>query len=233
MSKIVYLSPSTQEKNVGYGGYGTEEKRMNEIADVVEKTLKEFEITVYRNTPSMAVKEFVKDSNSKKPDVHVAIHSNACNGSARGCVAFCHKFGGNGEKLTKAIYDELEPLTPTSDRGVKEGYNLYGEGKPLYETAYTSAPATLVEVAFHDNREDAQWIISNIANIGTAIAKGILKYLGIEYKPEMTYEQAFKIITSVIDTPYSFWLKKKGIDTSFPELVIKFAQYVEEVKENG
>ncbi len=42
----VYLSPSTQENNIGIGGYGTEEKRMNQVADVVERLLKSSGITV-------------------------------------------------------------------------------------------------------------------------------------------------------------------------------------------
>ena len=40
--KVVFLSPSTQEFNVGYGNFGTEEYRMNRIADIVERLLKEF-----------------------------------------------------------------------------------------------------------------------------------------------------------------------------------------------
>lgn len=222
MGNIVYLSPSTQESNMGVGNYGSEEKRMNEITNITEKILKEHGLTVYRNNPSMTITQVVQDSNSKKPDVHVAIHSNAANGKARGCVAFCYKYGGNGEKLSKAIYNEMEPLTPTSDRGVLESNNFYGIGKPLYEPAYTSAPCCLLEVAFHDNIDDAQWIISNIENIGTAIAKGILKYFGIEY--QMSFEEAMKIVSEKVNTPYEFWLKKKNIDPSFPALIIKIAK---------
>lgn len=33
----VYISPSSQEDNRGVGNYGTEEVRMNQIADVVER----------------------------------------------------------------------------------------------------------------------------------------------------------------------------------------------------
>ena len=35
----VYLSPSVRHFNRGYGTYGTEEERMNLIADIVELTL--------------------------------------------------------------------------------------------------------------------------------------------------------------------------------------------------
>jgi len=36
MAVSVYLSPSVQQWNVGWGNYGTEEYRMNLVADVVE-----------------------------------------------------------------------------------------------------------------------------------------------------------------------------------------------------
>ena len=184
MSKSVYLSPSTQEKNLGVGNYGTEEKMMNKVTDVAERVLKGHGLTVYRNKPEMLLAQVVVDSNNKKPDIHFAIHSNASNGKARGCEVYCHKFGGEGERLAKSVYSEIEPLTPPADKGIKQGYNHYGNGKPLYELAKTNAPAALIEIAYHDNAEDAKWITYNIEEIGIALAKGVLKYFGIEYIPE-------------------------------------------------
>lgn len=186
MGKSVYLSPSTQEHNMGVVGYGTEESRMNAIADVIEKILKRHDITVYRNKPEWPLSQVVADSNSKKPNIHFAIHSNANDGKSRGGEVFCHRFGSEGEKLARKIYDELAPLTPSTDRGIKEGYNRFGPGKPLYELANTNAPAALVEIAFHDNVDDAKWILSHIEIIGIALAKGILKYLSIPYKEDIT-----------------------------------------------
>lgn len=186
MSKSVYLSPSTQEKNIGAGNYGTEEKRCNQICDTTEKVLKQHGVIVYRNKPTMTLKEVVADSNKKKADIHVAIHTNAFNKVSRGCEVFCHKFNSEGHKLAKMLYAEIAPLTPTPDRGVKQGYNFYGAGKHMYEVAQTTMPAALIEIAFHDNFFDAVWILSNIENIGIAIAKGILKHLGISYKIEIT-----------------------------------------------
>ncbi|WP_094550222.1 N-acetylmuramoyl-L-alanine amidase family protein [Petroclostridium xylanilyticum] len=182
MKKSVYLSPSTQEHNAGYGNYGTEEQRMNEVADVTQRVLERYGVTVYRNKPDWSLAQVVADSNAKRPDVHFAIHSNA--GGGRGCEVYCHRFGGGGEKLARAVYEELSPLTPVGDRGVKEGYNFYGPGKHMYELAYTFAPAALVEIAFHDNPDDAKWIISHIEAIGIALAKGILKYFNIPYKED-------------------------------------------------
>lgn len=186
MNKSVYLSPSTQENNIGVGNYGTEEKRMNEVCDVVQKHIIRHGITVFRNRPEMTLKQVVADSNSKDPTIHFAIHSNAFIGKNRGCEVFCHKYGGEGERLARGIYKELEPLTPSADRGVRESCNHFGPGKPLYELAYTVAPAALVEVAFHDNPDDAAWIVSNIEPLGIALAKGILSYFGIPFIEETT-----------------------------------------------
>lgn len=173
MSKSVYLSPSAQEQNLGYGTYGTEETRMNQIADVTQKVLLDHGVVVYRNIPEWSLAQIVIDSNRVKPDLHFAIHSNA--GGGRGAEVFAYSPGGNGEKAAKAIYSEIEPLTPTSDRGVK--FN-----PSLYELKNTDAPAALVEIAFHDNADDANWIIYNIEAIGIALAKGVLNYLGIPYQ---------------------------------------------------
>ena len=48
----VYLSPSPRHFNRGYGTYGTEEERMNLIADVAELELVRNGLTVERNNPS-------------------------------------------------------------------------------------------------------------------------------------------------------------------------------------
>lgn len=173
MGKSVYLSPSTQEHNIGSGNYGSEEARMNQIADVTQKVLQSNGVEVHRNKPEWSLAQVVNDSNQVKPDLHFAIHSNA--GGGRGSEVFAYAAGGNGEKAAKAIYSEIEPLTPTSDRGVK--FN-----PSLYELRNTNAPAALVEIAFHDNAEDAAWIVNNIEAIGIALAKGVLKYFGIPYE---------------------------------------------------
>ena len=79
--KSIYLSPSTQENNVGAGNYGTEEQRMNEIMDLIENQLRGHYI-LYRNRPNMTLQQVVADSNAKNPDLHFALHSNA--GAAAG-----------------------------------------------------------------------------------------------------------------------------------------------------
>lgn len=54
----------------------------------------------------------------------------------------------------------------------------------MYELRRTTAPAILAEVAFHDNPEDARFIIDNIYELGQAITRGILDYFNIEYQED-------------------------------------------------
>jgi N-acetylmuramoyl-L-alanine amidase len=190
--KVVYISPSTQHDNIGAGNYRTECDRMNEIADIVVPELERHGIIVYRNTPTMSLSDVVEDSNKYSPDLHFAIHSNA--GGGRGAEVYCHRFGGVGEIMARNVYAELSALTPVNDRGVHEGANFYGQSKPMYELAYTTAPAALAEVEFHDAIDGANLIIANIRPIGQAIVRGILKTLNIEYKPlEGNKEYTFSV----------------------------------------
>ncbi len=184
MATDVYLSPSVQDWNVGYGNYGTEEQRMNQIADIVAYELDRNGLTLVRNEPSQTLQEIVAQSNSIAPKIHVAIHSNAsASGKARGPEVYVHKFGSDSERLANDIYDQLQAISPAQGLGVKEGYTAFN-GKGYYELRRTKAPAVLVEVAFHDNPEDSQFIINNIYQIGVAIAKGILEYFGRSYRPD-------------------------------------------------
>ena len=176
----VYLSPSVQEWNVGVGDYGTEEQRMNELADIVQAELERNGLNVVRNRPEMTLQQVVADSNAVSPRIHVALHSNAYNGNARGAEVYAHRFGGNAENLARDIYASLSAVTPVEDLGVKEGYKMFN-GQGMYELRRTTAPAALVEVSFHDNPEDARFIIDNMETIGQAIARGILNYFGMQY----------------------------------------------------
>ncbi len=187
----VYLSPSVQDWNVGYGDYGTEEYRMNLIADVVQYDLQRHGLRVIRNSPEMSLSEVVAQSNAYAPAIHVAIHSNASDTmEARGPAVYVHEFGLRSEALANDIYDQLAAISPVEGFGVIEGKSAFG-GKGYYELRRTTAPAVLIEVAFHDQPEDAAFIMSNIVEIGLAISRGILEYLGVPYTEDTPENLAY------------------------------------------
>ena len=176
----VYLSPSSQHFNTGFGSFGTEERRMNLIADVVEYELARNKVSTVRNNPEMTLAEIVADANAKEPQVYVAIQSQSARGRLGGAELFFYKPDTNSQCLASDIYGRICDITPYDNIGMCDGAAVFG-GLGFYEFRKTKAPSVIVAVGFHDNPKDADFIINNIYEIGVAIAKGITDYFGIEY----------------------------------------------------
>lgn len=174
----IYLSASTQETNVGAGSYGTEEIRMQFLADMTKDymTAGRGSITVYRNNGAMSLSNTIADSNAKNPDVHLALHSNA--GGAQGTEVYYH-YKGSGKPLAEAVYNAVAPLTCAPDRGVHADNTLYTNG--LAELRETTAPAALIEIMFHDNLNDVNDYLSKVNSIALALAKAIYSYFNVAY----------------------------------------------------
>lgn len=168
----VYLSPSKQENNIGVGGYGTEEMRMNEIADVVCECLTASGVTWYRNNPSWSSSQIVADSNSKNVDLHVALHSNA--GGGKGTEVLVYSLKSKAYAFAKLWYDIIAKMSPSKDRGIKVNPNIM-------ELSKTKVPSALMEFAFHDDKEDAEFIIENIRELGIGTAKAICEYFDVKF----------------------------------------------------
>ena len=185
--KKVYISPSTQQNNVGISPFTNEEKEMNAIADLlIALLLKDGRFTVKRNSPSMDdIYSIATDSNNFGADIHVPIHSNA--GGGEGTEVMAYSPNSNSERLAKCLYDQIAPLSPGADRGIKYNPKLIEVGDLVH------APAALIELAFHDNQADATWLAYNHEMIAQALYKGICDYYSYEYKA--------LVITPVVEAP--------------------------------
>jgi len=171
----VYISPSTQQANIGISPFGTEEAEMNKIADaLIPLLLKDGRFTIKRNSPTMELSQIAADSNNFKADIHVAIHSNA--GGGQGTEAYAYGPNTNSERLSKALYNQIAPLSPGADRGVKYNPGLYEVGNSVNTTA------CLIELGFHDNQKDATWLANNQQSIANALYRGICGYFGYDYR---------------------------------------------------
>lgn len=91
-------------------------------------------------------------------------------------------YGGTGKVLAENILNEVVKIGQNS-RGAKTRKNSSG-GDYYGWIRSTKAPAVIVEGAFLDNKKDIQIMDTKAEQIafGVAIAKGILKTLGIAYK---------------------------------------------------
>ena len=126
--------------------------------------------------------EEIRECNAFNPDLAVEIHNNA--GGGDGAEVFHHYGGGTGKTLANNILAEIVKIGQNS-RGAKIKKNA--SGKDYFGwIRNTVAPAVIVECAFVDHKTDIQ-IIDTAAKqkaMGIAIAKGVLKTLGISYIPE-------------------------------------------------
>lgn len=169
----IYLSPSTQQYNEFVNG-GTEEQYMNLIADAMIPILQANNIQFSRNTPDMTAGSSIRQSNAGNYDLHLAIHSNASGpgqeGKNRGTIAFYYPTSTRGKRFADIIVNNFKTIYPNPAL-VKTSPTT-----SLGEVARTNAPSVLVEVAYHDNMEDANWIKNNITSIGQTLARAVLQY---------------------------------------------------------
>lgn len=127
--------------------------------------------------------EEVRECNAFAPDYAIDIHNNA--GGGDGVEIFHTYKGGKGKTLGQNVLNAVVAAGQNS-RGLKTRLNSAGNADYYGFIRNTKAPAIIIECAFIDNKKDIQ-IIDTPAEqkaMGVAIAKGILKTLGITYKKE-------------------------------------------------
>lgn len=192
--KCIYLSPSVQQFNEYVNG-GNEEQYMNLIADSVAKYLAEFGICYTRNTPEMSVPQIIEQSNSGDYALHLAIHSNAAPeglyGEIQGSEVYYYPTSEKGSLLAQIIVSNLKNIYPEQNNVVAKTTTSFAELKR------TKVPSVLVEVAYHDNEEDANWIKNNIDEIGNALAISVKEYLDEMCDCELDDGRNFGTVTTM------------------------------------
>ena len=174
----VFLSPSTQQYNL-YAGGGNEEYYANLIADAMIPYLNASGISYGRNNPSGTVTDSIALSNAGNYDFHLAIHSNAApeslSGMIRGSDAYYYRDSAAGRRDAEINANILKLIYPLPPRVTVVPTTT------LVELRRTKAPAVLVELAYHDNIEDANWIRGNVEAIGRNLALSVADILGVAF----------------------------------------------------
>ena len=171
----VFLSPSTQEYNPYVGG-GNEEYYMNILTDALIPYLDSAGISYGRNDTSGSFLDSVRRSNADNYTLHLALHSNASPpqsaGSARGSQIYYFPNSSEGKRAADIFADAIRRVYPDPSKVSTVPTTTLGE------IVRTKAPASLIEVAYHDNPDDAEWIRDNIDELAQALAQGIAEFLG-------------------------------------------------------
>ena len=182
MSKKIYISPSSQPANIYAVGNTNEQEQCRKIAAALEKELDRCGFVSYAGL-SGTMQTRTAESNKLNVDLHLPIHTNAFDEKVAGLRIMVYKKGGEAEKIAQAIMDTLAPITP----GNSDGISAY---PGLYEIKNSNAICVYVEVGFHDNPEEAKWIIEHTEDIAIAIAKGLCNHYGVRYVAENDTEEA-------------------------------------------
>ena len=174
----IYLSPSTQEGNLYVTG-GTEEYFMNLLADEMEPYLISNGIYFRRNTPDMTAASSIRESNQGNYDLHLALHSNGAPegqyGQYRGTDVYYYPTSVNGKRFADIAANNLQLIYPLP------GMVKTVPTTRLGEVARVRAPGVLIELGYHDNPLDADWIRNNINNIAENLVLSLTEYFGIPF----------------------------------------------------
>ena len=181
MSKKIYISPSSQPANTYAVGNTNEQEQCRKIAAALDK---ELDRCGFNSKAGLSGTMYtrVNESNAFGADLHTPIHTNAFDGKVAGLRIMVYKLGGEAEQIAKAIMAELAHITP----GTSDGISVQPQ---LYEIKASNAPCVYIEVGFHDNPEEAKWIIEHTQDIAVAIAKGLCNHYGVKYVAEKAEPQ--------------------------------------------
>ena len=183
----IYLSASTQEKNIGADGI-PEETRMQALARDIAPLLQTRSVLVYLNKPEYSLAQIIYNSNAKKPDLHLALHSNAGGGS--GTETWTYKLEGTKSVLFgKQLQKTVAGVLGLPDRGVRDGF-----AASLGEIVGTDATAVLCELFFHDNLSDIKAFNAKRAELINAIVEVTCNWFGLNRKsPEQKHIKELEI----------------------------------------
>ena len=174
----IAVSPSDQYRNLYAYGDTNEGYQMHRVAEKLgEHLLRCGADVVY--LPSGYLSERVRKANAEHVDGYIAIHSNAFDGSVQGIRVHCYP-SDKSRKFGNCIMAALDTVYDGSTK------SKIVENDSLYELKYPVAPAILPEIGFHDNVDDAKWIVNHVDQIAEALAKGICEYFKIPYVPRET-----------------------------------------------
>ena len=179
-----YIAPGRGGADPGAVGNGLKEKDLNlTIGKYCAEYLKAQSVTVKMSRTKdidPGLNQRAAEANKWGADLVCEIHINA--GGGDGAEVYYSIAGGTSKKMAQNIEAEIKKIGQNS-RGIKTKKNAQGQDY-LGIIRMTKAPAVLVECAFIDTKDIR--IIDTKAEqktMGEAIAKGILKTLGVEDKP--------------------------------------------------
>lgn len=187
MAKKIYLSPERRPNPHGpYWGYAGvyEHDVCCEIAEYCKEALIRCGFEVKIASPNDNMEKRVAEGVSWGANYYMPIHTNAATakpieGTAQGPTVLRYgNEGGVSDRACKMVYNQLMAIYP---RKTKRG--VYTQNA-FYEIRMTPMLSVYPELAFHDNGEDAKWLVENKKEIAIALCKGVCQWFNVDYVEE-------------------------------------------------
>ena len=163
---------------------GSEEYYMNLIADAMIPYLLSSGIQYTRNSPGMTASQAIAQSNSGNYDLHLALHSNAAPegqyGTYTGVDVYYSPISIRGRRAADIFVRNLKSIYPNPSMVRAITTTTIGE------VTQTRAPAVFLELGYHDNVGDANWVADNIERIARNLVLSLTEYFGIPFVEPMT-----------------------------------------------
>ena len=184
MDKIkIAISPEDRSSNIYHknalwnGKQTNEHEQMCRFADALEEHLVRCGFEVY-NMQFGNMYDRVAYADSMGVSLYIAPHTNGFGRTVKGCRIH-HYPSTKSERFAKLLVDGVKLLYYYEDGPAPKAVS----DSELYELRKPAAPAVLPEWAFHDNEDDAKWIIEYIPALAEMTAKMVCKYFNVEYVP--------------------------------------------------
>lgn len=147
--------------------------------------------TVYTDAFDGNNKNMIKQvemSNSKKVDVHIAIHLD-WSGAPSGTLGIHYPGSTEGKKLAKCLCDAVKEEIGLKTRGTSGRSDLYEVKQTKMTAAIFECGSIKVDIKYFDTEAEC-------TAFGKALAKGACEYAGIKYKEKTTVTKKVKYPTN-------------------------------------
>lgn len=196
--KRVFLDAGHGGKDPGGTGNGLKEKDIAlSVTMKIGNILKKHGVIVeYSRTSDEIISLGERSSMANRflADLFISIHTNAfSNASVSGLEVYSYHFSEAGKILSKDIYESMiKDRIFTQKRGIKTANFAVLKN--------TKMPAVLVELGFISNPNDASILKDKQDDLAIAVAKGILKNLGIKYIEIDSKDKMYRVQVGVFKT---------------------------------
>ena len=174
----ICLSPSVHDFNPYIIG-GNEEYYMNRIVDAMVPYLRASGIGFNRNNPDDTLSQVIAQSNAGDYDLHLALHSNVSPDTIRGVLqgpdVYFYTTNERGRRAADMITENLKTIYSNPSLVTAIATTTHKELSGI------RVPAVLVEIAYHDNYDDATWLRDNINEIAKNLAQSVAQYLEVAF----------------------------------------------------